>query len=67
MGRHAAGDLSLRDVALPVMEDLRHRTDETIHLAIPDGDEVVLIERLETTKPAPAPWPARRRRRSVPR
>jgi IclR family transcriptional regulator, acetate operon repressor len=51
VGRHAAGDLSLRDVALPVMEDLRRQTDETIHLAIPDGDEVVLIERLETTKP----------------
>jgi IclR family transcriptional regulator, acetate operon repressor len=51
VGRHAAGDLSLRDVAVPVMEDLRRRIDETIHLAIPEGDKVVLIERLETTKP----------------
>jgi IclR family transcriptional regulator, acetate operon repressor len=50
VGRHAA-DLSLRDVAVPVMEDLRRRIDETIHLAIPDGDKVVLIERLETSKP----------------
>jgi IclR family acetate operon transcriptional repressor len=51
VGRHAAGDLSLRDVAVPVMEDLRRRIDETIHLAIPEGDKVVLIERLETSKP----------------
>jgi IclR family transcriptional regulator, acetate operon repressor len=50
VGRHAA-DLDLRDVAVPVMEELRRRTDETIHLAIPDGDKVVLIERLETSKP----------------
>ncbi|HEY1700068.1 MAG TPA: IclR family transcriptional regulator [Trebonia sp.] len=55
VGRRAAGDtggdLSLRDLAVPVMEDLRRRTDETIHMAIPDGDAVVLIERLETSKP----------------
>lgn len=51
VGRHAAGDLSLRDVAMPVMEDLRRRIDETIHLTIPEGDKVVLIERLETSKP----------------
>jgi IclR family acetate operon transcriptional repressor len=51
VGRHAAGDLSIRDVAVPVMEDLRRRIDETIHLAIPEGDKVVLIERLETSKP----------------
>jgi IclR family acetate operon transcriptional repressor len=50
VGRHA-GDLSLREVAVPVMEDLRRRIDETIHLAIPEGDKVVLIERLETSKP----------------
>jgi IclR family acetate operon transcriptional repressor len=51
VGRNAAGDLSLRDVAVPVMEDLRRRIDETVHLAIPEGDRVVLIERLETSKP----------------
>ena len=51
VGRNAVADLSLRDVAVPVMEDLRRRIDETIHLAIPDGDKVVLIERLETSRP----------------
>ncbi|WP_181766673.1 IclR family transcriptional regulator [Streptomyces albidus (ex Kaewkla and Franco 2022)] len=51
VGRHATGELGLRDVALPVMEDLRRRTDETIHLAVREGSKVVLVERLETTQP----------------
>ncbi|MDP4506735.1 IclR family transcriptional regulator [Nonomuraea sp. NBC_00507] len=49
VGRRA--ELGLRDVALPVMEELRQRTGETIHLMVPEGDAVVLIERLETDKP----------------
>ncbi|MCL7381757.1 IclR family transcriptional regulator [Streptomyces sp. 35G-GA-8] len=51
VGRHATGELGLRDVAVPVMEDLRRRTDETVHLAVPEGGKVVLIERLETAQP----------------
>lgn len=51
VGRHAAGELSLRDAAVPVMEELRQQTEETIHLMVPEGDKVVLIERLETPKP----------------
>lgn len=50
VGRRATGELSLRDVAVPIMEELRRRTDETVHLTVPDGDKVVLIERLETSK-----------------
>ncbi|HET6499555.1 MAG TPA: IclR family transcriptional regulator [Amycolatopsis sp.] len=51
VGGRASGDLGLRDAAMPVMEDLRRRTEETIHLTVPEDDKVVLIERLETTKP----------------
>lgn len=52
VGRRASGELGLRDVAVPVMEELRRRTDETVHLTVPEGaDGVVLIERLETSKP----------------
>ncbi|MFG3260007.1 IclR family transcriptional regulator [Streptomyces sp. NPDC048172] len=51
LGRHATGELGLRDVAVPVMEDLRRRCDETVHLAVPEGGKVVLIERLETSQP----------------
>ncbi|MEU9207617.1 IclR family transcriptional regulator [Streptomyces sp. NPDC048415] len=51
VGRHASGDLGLRDAAVPLMEDLRRRTEETIHLTVPEDDKMVLIERLETAKP----------------
>ncbi|MFD5318590.1 IclR family transcriptional regulator [Streptomyces sp. NPDC127098] len=51
VGGRASGDLGLRDAAVPVMEDLRRRTEETIHLTVPEEDRVVLIERLETSNP----------------
>ncbi|QCQ93110.1 IclR family transcriptional regulator [Rhodococcus sp. SGAir0479] len=43
----AAGD-DLRDVALPVLSTLQAETGETVHLTVPDGDELVLIERLDS-------------------
>ncbi|WP_372405631.1 IclR family transcriptional regulator [Streptomyces luteireticuli] len=51
VGRSATGELGLRDVAVPVLEELRRRTDETVHLTVPEGGRVVLIERLETSRP----------------
>lgn len=42
------GGLSLREVALPVMSDLQLVTTETVHLAAPDADTLVLVERLDT-------------------
>ncbi|MFE3942294.1 IclR family transcriptional regulator [Streptomyces sp. NPDC059118] len=51
VGRSATGELSLRDIAVPVMEELRRQTDETVHLAVPEGGRIVLIERLETSRP----------------
>lgn len=51
IGRQATGELGLRDVAVPVMEELRRSVDETVHLAVPEGERVVLVERLETTQP----------------
>lgn len=41
----------LRRAALPHMRALRDATGETIHLMAPDGGEVVLIERLDSTQP----------------
>ncbi|WP_097967011.1 IclR family transcriptional regulator [Streptomyces sp. or20] len=51
VGRSATGELGLRDIAVPVMEELRRATDETVHLAVPEAGNIVLIERLETSKP----------------
>lgn len=42
-GRHG-----LRESALPEMSALQHATTETVHLTAPDGDHLVLLERLDT-------------------
>lgn len=38
----------LRRAALPLLEDLRARTGHTIHLAVPDGADVIYVERLHS-------------------
>lgn len=49
LSRSVDGRSGLRDVALPVMSELQLATTETIHLAVPDGDALVLLERLDTS------------------
>lgn len=39
---------SLRDIAIGPMNSLQLATTETVHLAIPDGDILILAERLDT-------------------
>jgi IclR family acetate operon transcriptional repressor len=46
-----AGHPRLRDTALPIMEELRSKTKETIHLMVPQDRMVVLIERLDSPQP----------------
>jgi IclR family acetate operon transcriptional repressor len=46
-----AGHPRLRDTALPIMEELRNKTRETIHLMVPQDRVVVLIERLDSPQP----------------
>ncbi|AMS44783.1 transcriptional regulator (plasmid) [Aminobacter sp. Y103A] len=48
LARKAGNHFGLREAALPVMEQLRRETGETIHLAVLDESEIVLIERLES-------------------
>lgn len=48
LARKAGHHFGLREAALPVMEQLRRDTNETIHLAVLDDVEIVLIERLES-------------------
>lgn len=45
----ASGDL--RESVLPVMAKLREAVDETVHLMVPDGGNMVLIERILTQRP----------------
>jgi IclR family acetate operon transcriptional repressor len=49
-GRAVDSHGGLRGIAVPVMEDLRRSTEETIHLHVRDRTHVVLIERLDGIK-----------------
>lgn len=51
LGQLRQGETDLRTVVLPMMERLRDATRETVHLAVRDGDNVVIIERLESPQP----------------
>jgi DNA-binding IclR family transcriptional regulator len=43
--------LSLRDVAMPILEALNQATNETVHLVMMDRGEVVTIDRIEAEHP----------------
>lgn len=51
VSRHAQAEPRLREIAMPTMRRLRDETRETIHLMVPDGSEVVLIDRLDSPQP----------------
>lgn len=46
LGQRVPRQRILRDVARPYMEDLHQATRETIHLSIPDGREVLYLEKV---------------------
>ncbi len=50
LGQLAQNRNHLRRTAMPLLEELRHISGWTIHLAIPDGADVVYLERLETLR-----------------
>ncbi|GAA4025328.1 IclR family transcriptional regulator [Streptomyces plumbiresistens] len=41
----------LRERARPVLAELGRRTDENIHLSVPDGESLVLIDKVPSTRP----------------
>lgn len=50
--RRSGRETTLREVALGPMQALRDATNETIHLAVPEGLRwVVLVERMDSTQP----------------
>lgn len=48
-GQQVVSRLTLRDLALPILAELRDRVSETVQLGLPMGSEVIYIERLEGT------------------
>lgn len=50
LGQRARGRRSIRQLAMPVMRDLRDLFDETVNLAVLDGLEIVYIELFESRR-----------------
>ena len=48
LSRNALAGIDVRELALPIMRDLMHRSQLTVHLAILDGDEAVYIEKVDS-------------------
>jgi IclR family KDG regulon transcriptional repressor len=48
LGRLVGADLRIREVALPVMQELRDTFNETVNLGVLDGKEVVYVEMVES-------------------
>ena len=57
LGSLMVHELDLREIAHPILEELRNQTGETVNLAILDGTDVVYIDRFE----APTALPLLRR------
>jgi IclR family transcriptional regulator, acetate operon repressor len=55
LGQLVPRQRTLRDAALPFMEDLREVTRQTVHLAVLDGPEVVYVEILRGAQQPPLP------------
>ena len=48
VARHTSERGGLREVVMEAMEQLRQETQETIHLAVLEGDRMVVVERLDS-------------------
>lgn len=57
VGRADYATRRLRTAALPVMEELRRRTSESIYLAVRYERQIALVERLDGLNPAVHAWP----------
>ncbi len=55
LGSRVPGRRHLRDAALPFLEDLSRATNQTVHLAVLDGVEVIYVERLVGARSSEVP------------
>jgi DNA-binding IclR family transcriptional regulator len=51
IGQAALGQLDIRRVSLPYLQELNLRTRETIHLTVRHGPSAVYVEKLESSEP----------------
>jgi len=50
LGQLAARPRNLRDVATPYLADLHESTGKTVHLVVPDGTDVLYVQKLENRR-----------------
>ncbi|QIK67169.1 IclR family transcriptional regulator [Nocardioides sp. HDW12B] len=55
LGMRASVERGLLEVATPFLQDVRERTRETVHLAVPEGTEVVYVAKLGDHQQASTP------------
>ncbi|MET8249324.1 IclR family transcriptional regulator [Streptomyces sp. NPDC005202] len=48
LGLQVASRFRIRQAALPLLEELRQRTGCTVHLSVPEGADVLFVERLQS-------------------
>lgn len=58
---HVGQESGLREIAFPLMTELAGTTTETVHLAIRDDTDIVIIEEVESTQVVRIHWPVGRR------
>ncbi len=46
LGHLAVSRSDIRNAALPILQDMHQRTGATVHIGVPDGDEVIYLERI---------------------
>lgn len=51
IGQAALGQLDIRRLSLPYLQELNHDTRETIHLTVRHGMSAVYVEKLDSTEP----------------
>ena len=51
IGQSALGQLDIRRISQPHLEELNHRTRETIHLTVRHGLSAVYVEKLDSSEP----------------
>jgi IclR family transcriptional regulator, KDG regulon repressor len=60
LGEHAIARLDVAVIARPFLADLAERTRRRVHLAVMDGDQVVILDRADGADAASTPsWPGR--------
>lgn len=57
VGRADIATRKLRIAAIPVMEELRRRTSESVYLAVRHNKQIALVERLDGINPVVHAWP----------